>query len=318
LSTDETDLMTAGALLATLRRRWLVVAGCTVLGLLAGAAGAVLLPSYYRAEMTLTPAADLTSSSAGGLGALASQFGGVASLAGINLGASGSDRATVTLETLRGQAFLVDFAKRRGLVVPLFAANGVNKQTGELTINPAVYDERLKQWHERGLLTKRTAPTDGEIYRAITRVVKITQDRRSGVVVVTVDSRSPTLAVAWVKMLIRDLNDFIRTRDSEEAKRTMVYLDQQIAQTQIQDMRQIFYRLFEEQTKTVMLAQVRAEYALKIVDSPVVPDRPVWPGRSALFAIGGLGGVVLGCLLALLGHRRPPNRRRGLSPAAPT
>lgn len=299
MSAYNADIVSGAVLLGMFRRRWLLILVCLAIGSTAGLVAALTYPSFYRAEITLAPAADLSSGNSSGLGSLASQFGGVASLAGINLGATGTDRATVTLETLRGRAFLVDFAKRRNLVVPLFAANGRNKTTGEITIDPGVYDENSKQW--RGALLKSGGPSDAEIYRQITRRIKITQDRRSGIITVDVDSRSPVLAARWALQLISDLNEYVRARDSEEAQRTLAYLDKQIAETQLQDLRQVFYRLFEEQTKIVMLAKVRTEYALKIVDAPLIPDRPVWPGKAAMVAIGGLGGLALGLLLSLLG-----------------
>lgn len=305
VSADPADSLSVAALLRTLYARSLLVGTCLVVGTLAGALAAWYLPSYFRAQMTLAPAADLASASGpGGLGSLASQFGGVASLAGINLGASGTDRSTVTLETLRGQGFLVDFARRRGLVVPLFAARGVDPASGEILINGRVYDAATQQWHRSMLFNTRPEPTDSEVFRKMSRFFKVAQDRKTGIVTLTVDSRSPRYAFDWATMLVADLNDFLRQRDSEEAKITLRYLDKQIAETQVQDMRQIFYKLVEEQTKTLMLAQVRKEYALKVIDPALVPDRPVWPGKVATVAIGALGGLSLGLLLAMLFPRR--------------
>ena len=59
-----------------------------------------------------------------------------------------------------------------------------------------------------------------------------------------------------------------------EARKTIGYLEQQIRGTKVLEMQGIFFRLIEEQTKTLMLAQVRDEYTLKIVDAPIVPDTP--------------------------------------------
>jgi hypothetical protein len=100
-----------------------------------------------------------------------------------------------------------------------------------------------------------------------------------------------------------DLNDYLRKQDSEEARRTLDYLQREISQTQVREMQNIFYRLIEEQTKTLMLARVRPEYALKVVDPPVVPDRPAWPSPLVTAAFGALAGAAL-TVLRLLRLRR--------------
>jgi hypothetical protein len=302
---DARGTITLGRLIETILRRWWVV----LLGLLSGVAlGALLssvLPHYYRAEVTLAPAADVAGPGGAGLAGLAAQFGGVASLAGINLGASGTDRATLTLETLRGRRFLIDFARRRNLLVPLFASLGWDPARGEWIVDTTKYDPKSGEWAERGRLYKRREPTDGEIFRTMTKYVKVDQDRRTGLVRIAVDSASATQAAEWARLLVEDLNEFLRARDSEEAARTLAYLEQEASKTSIREMRDIFFRLIEEQTKTLMLARVRDEYALKVVDPPIVPDRPTRPSAVVVVLLGALGGACLAVIVVLMPRRRP-------------
>ena len=63
-------------------------------------------PDRYRSEVLVAPSAQSNSS---GLSGLASQLGGVASLAGVNLGGGGSDKTIEALETLKSKDFLIDF-----------------------------------------------------------------------------------------------------------------------------------------------------------------------------------------------------------------
>ena len=56
-------------------------------------------PNIYKASAILAPAA--SESGAGGLGALAGQFGGLASMAGINLGGGGGDKTALALEIIK-------------------------------------------------------------------------------------------------------------------------------------------------------------------------------------------------------------------------
>jgi hypothetical protein len=54
-------------------------------------------PDVYKASILLAPS---SSDSAGGMGALAGQFGGLASLAGISLGGGGADKTALALEII--------------------------------------------------------------------------------------------------------------------------------------------------------------------------------------------------------------------------
>ena len=91
-----------------------------------------------------------------------------------------------------------------------------------------------------------------------------------------------------------------RRKDTDEARRTIGYLQEQIGSTPVNEMQAIFYRLIEEQTKTLMLSRVRDEYALKIVDPPLVPDRPAFPNRVLLAALAAIGGLAVALLSILL------------------
>jgi hypothetical protein len=294
-------------LLGLLRVYWLrCIAGITG-GVIAGAVAVAFLPSWYRAVIVVAPAAEITAGAAG-LSNLASRFGGLASIAGINLGAPSADRSAITLETLRGQTFLTDFARRRDIVVPLFAGMKYDAALDKWELDASLFDERTRSWKKRGALSGRTEPSDFQIYRRLSKHVYIDEDRRNGMIRVTVESRSPEAAAKWASLLIEDLNEYLRQKDSAEAKRTIGYLEQQVSATQVADMRAIFFRLIEEQTKTLMLAQVREEYALKVVDSPLVPEKPAWPNRVFVVALCAFAGFLIALVSVLI---VPQKKRAG-------
>ncbi|TOP21050.1 LPS O-antigen length regulator, partial [Vibrio parahaemolyticus] len=64
--------------------------------------------------------------------------------------------------------------------------------------------------------------------------------------------------------------------------------------TSVAEMQSTFYKLIEEQTKSLMLAEVQEEFVFKVVDPAVVPEVKVKPSR-ALICIGGtLFGFIIG------------------------
>ena len=73
---------------------------------------ALLLPNIYRAEALLAPN---DQEGSGGLSALSAEYGGFASLAGINLGGGSADKATMGLEILKSRKFISEFIERHGV-----------------------------------------------------------------------------------------------------------------------------------------------------------------------------------------------------------
>jgi hypothetical protein len=285
-------------LVALMRRFWIRMLAGLVFGVAGGLLAAYLLPAYYRAQIVVAPASEL-SGGGGTLSALASQLGGLSSLAGISLGGGVASRTAINLETMRGQSFLVDFAKRRGLVVPMFAGGNWNFKKGAWEIDGSRYDQATGIW-----LTSRWRtsgdPTDSEIYSETSKRIDVDEDRRSGVIRVVVESRSPIMAARWARWIIDDINENIRKADIAEAHMTIDYLGQQIRSTPVAEMQAIFYRLVEEQTKSLMLAQVRDEYAFRVIDEPLVPSKRVWPSRTWATLLGALCGLATAALSFLL------------------
>ena len=282
--------MSPQELLVLLAAHWRRLAaaalGCALLGVVV----ALALPRYYRTEMVLAPAAE-HSLDLGPLAGLASRFGGLASMAGIDLGAPKVDRATISLETLRGHTFLVQFVKQRGLVVPLFAGRSYDPVKNEWDIDPDVYDMAAKRWVRWVMPPRTPEPSDFEIWKKISKRVTVTENRRSGIITVTLEAKSPQVSTLWASYLVEDLNAYLRLRDKVEAERTIAYLQEQIGRTQVAEMRSILFKLIEEQTKNLMLAEVRTEYALKVVDPALRPDKPASPKRSLLVLLSMLGGI---------------------------
>lgn len=85
----------------------------------------------YKASAILAPA---SAEGSGGLSALAGQFGGLASMAGINLGGSGGDKTALALEILKSRSFIENYIAKHELLVPLMAAEKWDMATDTLII----------------------------------------------------------------------------------------------------------------------------------------------------------------------------------------
>ncbi|HAS23515.1 MAG TPA: LPS O-antigen length regulator, partial [Idiomarina loihiensis] len=75
-------------------------------------------PNIYKSEATLAPTEE---ASGGGLSQMAGQLGGLASLAGVNLGGKNADKTTIALEILKSRAFIKSFVEKYDILPELMA-----------------------------------------------------------------------------------------------------------------------------------------------------------------------------------------------------
>jgi uncharacterized protein involved in exopolysaccharide biosynthesis len=65
-------------------------------------------------------------------------------------------------------------------------------------------------------------------------------------------------------------------------------------------MQSAFYQIVEEQTKSLMLAEVQEEFIFKVVDPAVVPETKSGPKRALMSVFGMLLGSIVGVVVVLL------------------
>ncbi len=121
----------------------------------------------------------------------------------------------------------------------------------------------------------------------------IYDNKKAGVLTLSIDFYSPHVAQLWLSKLIKFVNFTIKEMDAEEAQKSIEYLNKLIEKTNNQAMVDTFYQLIEEQSQTLMLSEVRQEYVYKVIDPPYLNTDKISPLR-ALICIGMtiLGGVI--------------------------
>lgn len=296
LEDDEIDLRELFAVLWAGRLKILAV---TATAALLSVVVALSLPNIYRAEALVVSS---EGDSSGGLSALAGQFGGLASLAGVSLGSGDSDRTQLGIEVLQSRQFFADFIARRNVLVPLMATAKWNAATGELVIDEDIYNTEQQRWVREVEPPRTRQPSVQEAYAEFIELFSVSQDKKSGMVTVAVEHQSPQVAKQWVSWLIDDLNTTLREQDIAEAERSITYLQQQVRETNVADLQTLFFGLIQKQTERVMLAKVRDQYLFKTIDPAVVPELKSKPKRALICLLGTLLGGMLALFWVLLDH----------------
>lgn len=270
-------------------RNKLIVAASTIVAATAALGASFLITPQYRAVAVVVPVtADISSS--GGLASLARGLGGLASLAGLGLG-GGSNRDEI-LEYLRSRSFTTEFIKEKNLLPVLFHED---------------WDAQARKW----TVPEDEVPTLGDAYERFTEEVRaVTDDRKTGIVRVSITWSDPELAAAWANDLVARANMRARERAIREAERSIEYLRREGERTDLVTVKEAVAKLTEEQVKSIMFANVREEFALKVIDHATVPeqDEIVWPRRALMSAVGIVVGFSIGLLLAFIRERPATGR----------
>jgi uncharacterized protein involved in exopolysaccharide biosynthesis len=262
---------------------------------------ALFLPNKYTSEALLAPRVD---GGAGGmLGQMASQFGGLASFAGVNLGGLGDQGASVVaIEMLKSREFFGTYLYD-AVLVDLMAAEGWDRSINKVVIDDSLFDADSATWVRDVSEEFQVKPSIQEAYEEfLEEFLRVAEDKNTGFVTVAVTHYSPTVARDWVKLIVNGVNEAVRARDVEEAEKSIAFLNQQRLRTNLVSMTEVFAELIEQQTKTVMLANASDEYVFQVIEPPVAPELKSEPKRALICILGTLLGGMLAVLFVLIQH----------------
>tara|TARA_R110002033_G_scaffold13319_13_gene39668 strand:- start:9 stop:1022 length:1014 start_codon:yes stop_codon:yes gene_type:complete len=259
---------------------------------------AIKLPNTYISEALLTPA---DSEESGGLAALAGQFGGLASMAGINLGKkSGMDKTQMAIAVMQSRQFTSAFIQKHNLLPDLIAIKSWDMASNKVSYDDQMYIAADKKWIREVQAPFKSKPSMQEAFTVFSQMVTVNNDKATSLVTISVEHLSPFVAQQWVNWLVEDINNVMKERDVAEAIKSTTFLESKIQQTSVADIRSVLYRLIEEQAKTIMFAEVRDEYVFKTIDPAIVPEGKAGPKRALICVLGTLLGGILAVLMVLI------------------
>ena len=278
------------------RGKWVVII-TTVIFAVTAVIYALSLPNIYKSEALLAPASEQA-----GAG-LSGQLGGLAALAGVNLASAGGvDDTVLAIEILSSREFLAKFVDKYQLLPDLIAAKNWNQQDNSLTYDTDIYLADNKKWVREPKDGRGAKPSLQEAYEVFSEILLIEQDPSTSMIRLSVEHLSPHIAAQWVRWLIADINTEMKSRDISEAQSSIAYLEQQIANTQLAEVKTALFGLIEEQTKKLMLANVREEYIFKTIDSAVAPEQKARPARAVLVIVVTFLGGFIAVFAVILRH----------------
>ncbi|WP_163929989.1 Wzz/FepE/Etk N-terminal domain-containing protein [Paraferrimonas sp. SM1919] len=291
---DEIDL---GELFAAIWQGKLLILAITAVFAVAGVLFALSKPNIYKSEALLAP-----SQAESSMSGMAAKFGGLASLAGINLGGGGAtDNTQLALQVIKSRKFFEYFLTKHEIKPELMAWDKWDPYSQVLSFDPDVYNPTTKQWLREANFPRQSEPSLQESHEVfIKNHFNVSQDKETGLVTISIEHISPVVARTWAQRLVQDINWVMKERTKAETSKNISYLEQQLAKTTIAEMQTVFYQLIEEQTKQLMLAETNDDFVFKTIDPAVVPELKSGPKRALICVLAVLLGGMLSVAIVLV------------------
>jgi uncharacterized protein involved in exopolysaccharide biosynthesis len=241
----------------------------------ATAVASLLMTPVYEARAVISPATAKPSEPTG-ISAIALQFG-VASPASSNM----SEIANLLKSNILREKVLVKY----NLVPILFSGK------------PAKWkSEEEKMW--AGIRFLETA-------------IKVNPVQKDNIIQITADFKDPKVARDLVNFALIELIEYMSSEAKRVAETNKKYLESQLDKTADPFIKTKLYTLIAQQIETSMMAEVKENFAFKIVDPPRVPDRKIKPKRTQMVIVAFTVSLFLAIFLAFVKEYVEKVRRDG-------
>ena len=313
---DDVQLLRA---LTPFVRRWKLLMGLPVALAAATVAISLLVPRWYTATTTFTP--QETSSnvlSSGGLAGLA----GLAGQFGISIAPGGEDSPDFFAKVLTSQELLT---------------NTVQSQFDDPNANVPGPKQTLLTILDAGGDTDRERI--GKAIRKFEKLIVVSVDKRSGIVSLEVELRSPELAAAVANRMIELLNAFDLDRLKLQSREQRTFIGERLTQAQAEldqtegtllhflqsnrrygdsplltfqadrlqrkvQLRQDILLTLQREFEQARIAEVRDTPVLTIIDTATPPDKKSSPKILLNLLVATILGALLAMFLAYLSESR--------------
>jgi len=255
---------------------------------------ALSVTNLYKAEVLLVPA----QAQSGGLSGALGQIGGLASLAGINISNSAeTSEVKIAIHIAESWGFISKFVSDNNLEVEVGALSGWDKETNTLIYNEDLYDPVNKVW-----LLEGGPPSDFELFKFFSDKKKITEDKMTGLVTISVDSYSPYLAKKWLDLFVAEINLHMQKRKVSEVARNVEYLEIQLEKNENKEMQKVLYSIIGEQIKNRMVTEASPDYVFVPAGPSMLPQEKFYPKRAMISIWGTTIGGLLSVIFFLARH----------------
>ena len=237
----------------------------------------LLVTPHYRASVMLISASNERSSLSSSMGSALGSLGGLAAIAGVNIGGGYGTGTEEALAVLRSREFTEQFIVDHNLLPVIFHRR---------------WDQKRNQWKSSIFFPLPTIAKGVMYFRE--KIESVSQDKKTGMTILEISWRDRNLAAEWANELVRRLNAEMRRRDMNRAQASIEYLEKELTVATVVATQDAISKLIEAQVKQKMIANTSREFAFRVVDRAIPPDADdlASPKKSVYFTIGPIAGLM--------------------------
>ena len=258
---------------------------------------ALSLQNIYTSQSILKLADDSGNNS---LSSLSSDFGGLASLAGVSLPSGGGDKSDYAIELLKSKEFVKHIANFENIKQNIMAVKKYDPNTTTLIYDENIFNSKNKEWVRTPPPGRLKEPSYLELHEKINEQMSITKDRKTGFIKISFEHQSPVFAFNFLRLVIRELNRITKKIELDESQSSLNYLYSELSKINERDVRDSMNNIIESQLTIQMLANVRSDYMLQTIDAPYIPEVKSKPSRSIICIISTIIGFIVSILFILI------------------
>ncbi len=143
-------------------------------------------------------------------------------------------------------------------------------------------------------------PTRLQVVREFLSRVSMVENRKTGIVTLSVNWEDPEVAAKIANTLVKNGNDFMREKRRREADQKIAYLSNEMKYTENSKISAFLSSLIETELSIKMRANTERDYAFEIIDAAVPENEPYSPRTGTLTIIAALFGACLGIVFSFL------------------
>ena len=250
---------------------------------------ALSLDNKYTSKAILELAGQDSQMSSGGG---SSQLGGLASAAGFNISNSSND-AVLAIKTIQSRDFLKHLLDFDGVLSNLIGIEAYDPSTKKVLYKDGLSPDDINSLPN---------PVFQELHDAYLGMVSLSEDQKSGLINLSVTSKSPYVAYDLSLLILREINNVYREEALKDSSKALSYLNNQLASTSQMEVRRSMSQVIESQLKIQMFANIRENYLLKPFDNAYVPDIKSGPARSIICIVITLTGLFISIIFSIAAH----------------
>lgn len=268
------------------------IASTTLIITLSSIVYSLVVEEVFRAQVIMVSAKKSTSS---GIQSLSSNLGTLSNLAGLNISSPGEHEVQTNLAILKSRSFNKEFLE-------------------ENKISRTLFHDRWND--EKGEWKKDMEPTEWEVFQVFSKMHAVDMDIKTGLITYSIDYKDAKKAAIWANKAIEELNSQVREQEINEAEKNLYYLKEELEATNLVAAQLMLSRLMEEEEKKKMLANVKKEYAFKVIDPAFEPKLRFKPKRKLIVILSFIGSLFFSIVVSF-GFFFYKNFRSKLSSSTP-